>query len=120
MSSAMRMNPSGRAVARQEPPAWPARQELMGVRVSITSYDEFMAQVEQTKQTGFAYDREENEPSLLCIAVPIYDFLEQAVASMSMSFPTFRCDDEKFARYHEIMKQAAIELELLDENILTF
>jgi IclR family KDG regulon transcriptional repressor len=77
---------------------------------TITSYDEFMGQVEQTRQTGFAYDREENEPSLLCIAVPIYDFLEQAVASMSMSFPTFRCDEAKFVRYHEIMKQAAIEL----------
>jgi len=27
---------------RCEPPVWPAKQELMGVRVSVTSYDEVM------------------------------------------------------------------------------
>lgn len=80
---------------------------------TIANYEEFIKQVELTKQTGFAYDREENEPSLLCIAVPIFDYLEQAIASMSMSFPTFRCDEEKFAHYHEMMKAASIELSSL-------
>jgi IclR family KDG regulon transcriptional repressor len=77
---------------------------------TLASFDEFMEQVEEAKVTGFAYDREENEPNLLCIAVPIFDFLEQAISSMSLSFPTFRCDDEKFKHYHEIMQQASIDL----------
>ena len=87
-----------------------AKKFVKHTEKTLANYDEFMEQVNLTKRTGYAYDREENEPNLLCIAVPVFDFLEQAVASMSMSFPTFRCDDEKFARYHDIMKQASIEL----------
>jgi len=87
-----------------------ARPFVKHTEKTLNNFGEFMEQVDLTKRTGYAYDREENEPNLLCIAVPVFDFLEQAIASMSMSFPTFRCDDEKYAHYHEIMKQASIEL----------
>lgn len=77
---------------------------------TLENFEEFNAQVERTKETGFAYDNEENEPSLLCISVPIYNFLERAISAMSLSFPTFRCDPEKYEHYHQLMKEASIEL----------
>ena len=77
---------------------------------TLASYDEFLQQVEWTKQNGFAYDREENESSLFCIAVPVFDVLEHAVASMSLSFPTFRCDESKFQKYHALLREASVEL----------
>lgn len=77
---------------------------------TLSNLDQFIEQVDLAKETGFAYDREENETNLVCVAVPIFDFLDQAVASMSLSFPTFRCDEETFQRYHAIMRDASIEL----------
>jgi IclR family KDG regulon transcriptional repressor len=77
---------------------------------TLETYEQFEEQVDWTRKNGFAYDNEENEPSLLCIAVPVFNFLEQSIASMSMSFPNFRCSAEKYEQYHEIMKNAAIEL----------
>lgn len=80
---------------------------------TLVNYDAFLQQVEWTKQNGFAYDREENESSLFCIAVPVFDVLEHAIASMSLSFPTFRCDEAKFQKYHELLRDASVELSKL-------
>jgi len=77
---------------------------------TLESLAQFEQQVDWVKHNGYAYDREENETSLVCIAVPIFDVLEQAIASMSLSFPTFRCDETKFAEFHEILRKASIEL----------
>ena len=43
-----------------------------------------------TRDLGYAYDAEESEPGLHCIAIPICDPIGKPVASVSVSIPTAR------------------------------
>jgi hypothetical protein len=47
---------------------------------------------ERTLAQGFGQDREEFDDHIRCAAIPIFDRLNQPVAGMSVSFPTFRYD----------------------------
>jgi len=57
---------------------------------TITSGEKLMLRLEQVKQTGYAYDDEENEEGVRCIAAPIRDESGQVVAAMSVSVPASR------------------------------
>lgn len=55
----------------------------------------------------FGEDNEEQEPGLRCIAVPVYDRFDKAIAAVSMSFPIIRFNEEKKAEYVALLHTAA-------------
>ncbi|MGN7477967.1 IclR family transcriptional regulator [Solibacillus silvestris] len=57
---------------------------------TIITYDEFIEEIFQIRRQGFALDDVENEEGIRCIAVPIYDFSGEIVASFSVSGPCSR------------------------------
>ena len=59
---------------------------------TITSRKEFDRELERTLAQGFGQDREEFDDHIRCAAIPIFDRLNQVVAGLSVSFPTFRYD----------------------------
>jgi IclR family KDG regulon transcriptional repressor len=59
---------------------------------TITSRAEFDVELERTLAQGFGQDREEFDDHIRCAAIPIFDRLNQVVAGLSVSFPTFRYD----------------------------
>ncbi|GAL20491.1 transcriptional regulator KdgR KDG operon repressor [Vibrio maritimus] len=58
------------------------------------------------REQHFGEDNEEQEPGLRCIAVPVYDRFGDAIAAISVSFPTIRFDEEKKQEYIALLHAA--------------
>ena len=54
---------------------------------TITTPEEYLGEIEKVRAQGWAQDREENEPSINCIGVPIRDASGKVVAAVSVSVP---------------------------------
>lgn len=54
---------------------------------TITDPDAFRAELEEVRQTGIAYDREEIALGLTCVAAPVFGRGNEPVAAMSVSVP---------------------------------
>lgn len=62
---------------------------------TITSRAEYQAELERTLAQGYGQDREEFDDHIRCTAIPIFDRLNQVIAGLSVSFPTFRYDEAR-------------------------
>jgi DNA-binding IclR family transcriptional regulator len=54
---------------------------------TITSRNEFLAELTRVREQGWAHDREENENSINCIGAPVRGASGRAVAAVSVSVP---------------------------------
>jgi DNA-binding IclR family transcriptional regulator len=54
---------------------------------TITSREDFLAELARVREQGWAHDREENENSINCIGAPVRDASGRAVAAVSVSVP---------------------------------
>jgi IclR family KDG regulon transcriptional repressor len=77
---------------------------------TITNKDEFLKELLQVKQKGYALDLEENEYGITCIAVPIFDHLEKVIAAVSISGPTIRMSGKR-------MEQLQVRMQEIGEHI---
>lgn len=71
---------------------------------TITNKDDFLKELIQVKQKGYALDLEENEWGIICIAVPIFDHLGKVAAAVSISGPTIRMKDDRLKHLQARMK----------------
>jgi DNA-binding IclR family transcriptional regulator len=72
---------------------------------TITKKEEFLKELIQVKQTGYALDLEENEYGITCIAVPIFDHLGKVTAAVSISGPTIRMTKERLKQLQSHMQR---------------
>jgi IclR family transcriptional regulator, KDG regulon repressor len=77
---------------------------------TIIGYDDFIRELDHVRKLGFALDNEENEIGGRCLAAPVLNNEEVAVAAISISFPTQRLPLEKIPEYGEKIKTAALEI----------
>jgi IclR family KDG regulon transcriptional repressor len=75
----------------------------------INSY-ELTAELEKIRLSGIAYDREEHELGVRCVAAPIFDQAGNIIAALSIAGPTIRMHDEKLELMRELVKCAASEI----------
>ena len=57
---------------------------------TIIDPDVLRHELERIRVEGVAYDREEVQVGLSCVAAPIYDFTGEVIAALSISLPTVR------------------------------
>lgn len=62
---------------------------------TITSRNELDKELAQIHKQGFAYDMEENESGVRCVAAPIFDSKGKICGALSISGPSVRMDREK-------------------------
>jgi IclR family KDG regulon transcriptional repressor len=60
---------------------------------TITTPEELREELWNIQERGYAYDFEEAELELCCVAAPIRDHSGEVVASMSLSVPAYRFED---------------------------
>ena len=60
---------------------------------TIVDHAAFLEELRRVRGQGFGEDREEFDDHIRCLGVPIFDRLNQPVAGLSVSFPTFRYDE---------------------------
>ncbi|MBQ3829498.1 MAG: IclR family transcriptional regulator [Spirochaetales bacterium] len=59
---------------------------------TICDPDAFRREIAKVRDQGYAFDDEEHETGIFCVAAPVRDTYGDTVAAMSMSTPTFRLD----------------------------
>ena len=77
---------------------------------TLTSKEDIMQQIAQTREKGYALDLEELEYGLVCIAVPIVDHKHQPVAALSCSGPKQRMGNERLEIISAELLQHANEI----------
>lgn len=65
---------------------------------TFTTPDGLLEELKRTREQGFAFDDEENEPDIRCLGSPIFNRLREPVGAVSVSMPVYRHD----ARSHEL------------------
>ena len=63
---------------------------------TITNRDELFAELEQIRERSYAIDQEERLNGLRCLAAPITDGEDRAIAAISVSCPIHRVSDDWF------------------------
>jgi IclR family transcriptional regulator, KDG regulon repressor len=77
---------------------------------TITERGAFDAELQRVRGQGFGEDREEFDDHIRCLGVPIFDRLNQPVAGLSVSFPTFRFDEAKAPEVVKKLQQASRQI----------
>jgi len=72
---------------------------------TITDPDDFFAELEAVREQGYAIDEEERLNGLRCVAAPITDDDDRAIAAISVSCPVHRVDDDRF---YDDLRQAVL------------
>ena len=81
---------------------------------TITDFSAFIEELRQVRRNGYAMDREEFQPGVICIGSAIRDHAGAVVGAISASMPAMRASDEHVALVrNEIMTAtAALSAEL--------
>jgi IclR family KDG regulon transcriptional repressor len=66
---------------------------------SVVGPEQFLEELERTRQRKYGLDNEEFEEHIICISVPIFDHWNSVVAGLSVSFPEFRFDRSRMDEY---------------------
>lgn len=70
---------------------------------TITNFDEFMQLIQTIRRDGFAFDNEENELGVRCIAASLKSFHGNPKYAISVSAPKDRMTDERIASFEDII-----------------
>lgn len=63
--------------------------------------------VDEIRRTGNAYDLEEHEPGICCVAAPVYSAERNFYAGISVTGPSFRVTPDKLAQWAGPVREAA-------------
>ena len=79
-------------------------------QATVRSADEFIAQLDEVRRGGFAYDREEATEAVQCIGVGIrrHGVIEYG---LSVTTPSYRLGEEKQLRIKEALVRAKRHME---------
>ncbi|PWI58766.1 IclR family transcriptional regulator [Sulfoacidibacillus thermotolerans] len=79
---------------------------------TITDRHQLMAILAEVREQGYAFDIEENELGICCVASPIYDNNHKVVAACSVSGPNHRMALTRLKELAPIVRQTAKEISL--------
>jgi len=77
---------------------------------TITDFDLLYSQIETIRETGFAYECEESNSGVRCIAVPVKKE-GNVVAAVSIGIPIFRYTEEKRIMIQNLLRSSLLDIE---------
>lgn len=66
---------------------------------TIVTMDKLKKELADIRKTGHAFDNEENERGVRCIAAPVFDYSGKIAGAFSVSIPTIRINEQKIAEF---------------------
>jgi IclR family KDG regulon transcriptional repressor len=79
-------------------------------RTTISTTDEMRRAIGEIRDMGFAVDNEEHEDNIICIAAPIFNHKNVALASLSITTMTYRISLEKLMKYKDSLISVCREI----------
>ncbi len=73
---------------------------------TVTDFDRLFGQLQDIKANGFAYEIEESNENIRCIAIPIC-YGGTVTSAMSVAIPVFRYSEELRQTVEQLLKEAA-------------
>lgn len=77
---------------------------------TITDPEKLRAELQEIKSKGYAFDFEEIEMGLRCVAAPIKNHKGEVIAAISLSGPSIRMDDKRMQELVVPVKESALEI----------
>lgn len=77
---------------------------------TLSDINELVRELDIIRQQGYAMDNEEREEGVTCIATPVFDCYGEAIASISISGPTYRLKEKGIATIIKNVTDTAKEL----------
>lgn len=74
---------------------WKSSHIVQKTAKTITDYREFLNILKEVRNRGYAFDREENETGVMCIAASLKDYRKEARYAFSISAPVSRMQEER-------------------------
>ncbi len=65
------------------------------------------SEISEIRKSGIAYDREEHEPGIHCIAAPVFSGSRDFFAGISVTAPVFRVSTDQLADWKPLIQQTA-------------
>lgn len=66
-----------------------------------------LAELDVIRESGIAFDREEHEPGIRCVAAPVFDAARSLVAGISVTGPAYRVGLERLDGWAPLVRHAA-------------
>jgi DNA-binding IclR family transcriptional regulator len=77
---------------------------------SIRTKERLYAELQATRERGWAEENSQSNADVACVAAPVYDRSGSCVAAMSVSIPTVRWDEDKKDTYVDLVLTGVQEL----------
>jgi DNA-binding IclR family transcriptional regulator len=77
---------------------------------TITDRSLLAKELESIRQHGFAFDDEEHEMGVRCVAAPVRNSHGATIAALSISMPSVRLPNSEIPRYRELVTKAADDI----------
>ena len=77
---------------------------------TIGSIQELLAYLQKVRRQGFAYDLEENEAHIRCIAAPIWDHAGNVNAALSITGPAVRMSNSRLRELSPLVREAGLKI----------
>ncbi len=81
---------------------------------TIVDNDEFVKEINDIREKGYALDNEEVTMGLFCVGAPIFDIYGKVVAAMSVSGPTSRMKRIKLDSIVDSLLRATRKIKIID------
>jgi len=73
---------------------------------TMTDIDEYIEDIHQVRKRGYAFDNEENEEGIHCVAAPIIDYRNKIVAAISTSGSEKRSTEQEIELIRQVTQTA--------------
>lgn len=74
---------------------------------TITNIDDFRLSINESRRLGYAFDDEEHDENIRCVAAPIFDYREKIIAAISVAGPSTVISKDKDTEIGIFVKEIA-------------
>lgn len=79
-------------------------------KYSINNYNDLMKELDFTRKRGYAIDIRESQEEICCVAAPIYDYSNEAIAAISIASLAYKMDETRQKELGNIIVRTALEI----------
>lgn len=85
-------------------------QLIIKTKYSIKTYEELLKELDETKKRGYAIDDRESQEEIFCVAAPIYDYSNKAIAAISIASLAYKMNEKRQEELGKTVVKTALDI----------